>query len=318
MMFGRGGSHSPQSLFLEEHVGPDPPFVFLHGLGGTHRYWTSGPLPFPPRSIYLDLLGYGDSPRPLFRYTVDRHLAALHETLVGQAPFILVGHSLGAALAMFYAVRYPAQVRALILIGLPHYEGRRIAYRWLRRKPSGWFMTNMLVTAAACLVTRRLLGRLLPHLLRDYPKEIAEDLVKHNLMSSTTSLWEVLYRHDLAAEADALPERIPVLCLHGIKDSTAPLDGVLRLASPRPNWRVRVLHGADHHPWLSARDECVAALDETAALVGSFQCAPGWPRSGHIDPPTLGPSALLRQRVVSEPKAEKPLREKGSSPWVAT
>ena len=279
-MFGRVDNHGLQSLFLEEHFGPDPPFVFLHGLGGTHRYWTSGPLAFPPRSTYLDLLGYGDSPRPLFRYTVDRHLFALRETLVGRAPFILVGHSLGAALALVYAVRYPAQVKALILIGLPHYEERRIAFRWLRRKPSGWIMTNMLVTAAACLVTRRLLGRLLPHLLRDYPKEIAEDLVKHNLMSSTTSLWEVLYRHDLAAEADALPERVPVLCLHGSNDSTAPLDGVLRLASPRPNWDVRVLQGADHHPWLNARDECEASLNETAALLRSIQPAAGCPRSG--------------------------------------
>jgi len=299
-LFTRGGRNGPQTLFLTEHHGPDPPFVFLHGLGGTHRYWTSRPVALRPRSIYLDLLGFGDSPRPLVRYTVDRHLAALHETLVGQAPFILVGHSLGAALALVYAARYPAEVEALILIGLPHYEEGRTAFRWLRRKPSGWFMTNMLVTAAACLVTRRLLGRLLPHLLHDYPREIAEDLVKHNLMSSTTSLWEVLYRHDLAADADALPERVPVLCLHGTNDSTAPLDGVLRLASPRPNWGVRLLQGADHHPWLRATDECEAALNEVAALVQSFHPATLGEKStrGHSDLTSgpFGTSATERRK----------------------
>lgn len=67
MMFGRGGSHSPQSLFLEEHGGPDPLFVFLHGLGGTHRYWTSGPLSSSPRSI--DLSSVTGTPPDLFSDT---------------------------------------------------------------------------------------------------------------------------------------------------------------------------------------------------------------------------------------------------------
>lgn len=241
--------------------------VFLHGLGGTHRYWTISPLGVPHRSIYPDLLGFGDSPRPLIRYTVDRHLGALHHTLSPQAPFVLVGHSMGAALALIYAARHPEQVQALVLIGLPHYGDRKSAYRWLRRHPQGWLMTNMVVTAAACVVTRRLLGRLLPHLLRHYPREIAEDLVKHNLMSSTTSLWEVLYRHDLAVDADALPATVPVLCLHGNDDTTAPLGGVRDLASGRPNWQVRCLDGGDHHPWLRDPHACAAAVSDIAALV---------------------------------------------------
>ena len=62
----------------------------------------------------------------------------------------------------------------------------------------------MVLTAVACVVTRRLVGRLLPRLLRDLAPEVARDLVEHNLMSSTTSLWNVLHRSDLAAEADLL------------------------------------------------------------------------------------------------------------------
>jgi len=45
-------------------------------------------------------------------------------------------------------------------------------------------------------------GRWLPHLVRD--------LVLHNMASSTTSMWDVLYRHDLRrAEAAALPPDLP-------------------------------------------------------------------------------------------------------------
>lgn len=252
-------------LYIVDRPGPGPSVVFLHGLGGTHRYWTTSPVDGSHRSIYPDLFGFGASPRPLIRYTVDRHLAALHDTLSGQAPFILVGHSLGAALALIYAARNPEQVQALVLIALPHYGERKSTNRWLRRHPQGWFMTNMVVTAAACLVTRRLLGRLLPRLLRDYPRQVAEDLVKHNVMASTTSLWEVLYHHDLTADADTLPASVPVL--HGTKDTTAPLEQVQSLASRRPNWQLRRLDGVDHHPWLRDPDICTAAISEIAALV---------------------------------------------------
>lgn len=238
-----------------------PRFVFLHGLGGTHRYWTcAGPV--VPGAVYLDLLGFGDSPRPLARYTVDRHLAALRGVLAGGQRYILVGHSLGAALALAYAARYPEDVDGLVLISPPHYGGRRRAFRWMRRHPRGWVSTNMLVTAAACVVTRRALGRLMPRLLRTFPREVAEDLVKHNMMSSTTSLWNVLYRRNLTEDAATLPEWLPVLCIHGTADTTAPVDGARRLAADRANWRLALLPGVDHHPWLRAPEACAALLAE--------------------------------------------------------
>ena len=59
--------------------------VLLHGLGGTHRYWTCGPVPFAlsgHRTVLIDLLGFGESPKPWFRYSVERHVAALHASLV--------------------------------------------------------------------------------------------------------------------------------------------------------------------------------------------------------------------------------------------
>ena len=256
------------SLHRVERPGQGPSVVFLHGLGGTHRYWTAAsPADDAYHSIYLDLLGFGDSPRPLIRYTIGRHLAALHDSISPDAPVVLVGHSLGAALALIYAARHPEQVQALVLIGLPHYGDSPSVYRWLRRHPPGWFMTNMVVTAATCVITRRLLGRVLPYLLRNYPREVAEDLVKHNLMSSTTSLWEVLYRHDLTGDADTTPDHIPVLCLHGTNDTTAPFDQVQRLAFGRTNWQVRSHNGGDHHPWLRDHDACAAAITEIAALV---------------------------------------------------
>jgi len=100
----------------------------------------------------------------------------------------------------------------------------------------------------------------MPVLLPDIPRSISRDLVKHTFLSSTTSMWEVLYRHDLAEEASALPAELPVLCLHGALDNSAPFDGVLRLAAGRLNWHVTLLEGVDHHPWLRQPGRCYEAI----------------------------------------------------------
>lgn len=240
--------------------------VFLHGLGGTQRYWTCGPLPLEftgRRTVLIDLLGFGDSPRPWFRYTLDRHLEALHSSLRDKGNMTLVGHSLGAVLAVAYAARFPSSVRRLVLISLPYFGTERNAYAWFRRKPGGWIFTNMAATALACMISRRLAGRWLPLLLPDIPRPIAEDLVKHNVMSSTTSLWEVLYRHDLLTDIAALPPLLPVHCVHGTSDDTAPVEGLHMLSKQRNEWRIDILDGVDHHPWLRREARCREILAQS-------------------------------------------------------
>lgn len=243
--------------------------VLLHGLGGTHRYWTCGPVPFELwgyRTTLVDLLGFGQSPRPWIRYSVERHVAALHASLAGERCITLVGHSLGAALALAYAARHPSVVRRLVLISLPNFGGVEHAAAWFSQQPAGWIYTNMWATALACVLSRRVVGRLLPRLLRDIPREVAEDLVAHNMVSSTSSLWEVIYRHDLRADAEAISQMLPVLMLHGAADLTAPLAKAQQLATGRATWEMRVLGGVDHHPWLRAPSVCLQHIKEWISM----------------------------------------------------
>lgn len=237
--------------------------TFLPGLGGTTRYWTSTSTPpvfQHTRTELVDLYGFGQSPRPWCRYTVERHVAALARTLEPGLPRVLIGHSLGAALALIFAARHPDRVQALCLMGLPDYGSQAGAIEWFARQRGGWIYTNMLATALACLVTRRVDGRWLPHLVRDVPPEVAHDLVLHNMASSTTSLWDVLYRHDLRGEAALLRAGMPVTCVHGIRDVTAPPARVAELSARFPHWR-HVLLDVDHHPWLRAPAVCHAEIE---------------------------------------------------------
>jgi pimeloyl-ACP methyl ester carboxylesterase len=216
--------------------------------------------------MLIDLFGFGRSPRPFTRYTLETHVAALETVLVGREPFVLVGHSLGAALAVSYAARHPRDVTSLVLVGLPAYGGRQGAIRWLRHGLRGWFLTNMVLTAVACVTTRRLLGPFLPRVIRDVPTEVARDLVEHNFMSSTTSLWNVLYRRDTASDLDVLPHDFPVLFIHGADDATAPIDPIRRLAAGGSGRRLIEFEGVDHHPWLRRPSDCADAIATTAAI----------------------------------------------------
>lgn len=103
--------------------------VFVHGLASSHHMWqpvlkrlTNEKI----RVISLDLLGFGDSPKPAWqRYDAKVHARSLRRTLRRlqvTSPVIIVGHSLGSLVAIKYAAMYPWAVDRLILCSPPFYE----------------------------------------------------------------------------------------------------------------------------------------------------------------------------------------------------
>jgi pimeloyl-ACP methyl ester carboxylesterase len=241
-----------------------PPVVFLAGLGGTTRYWERRvvPLSATHRLLLIDLLGFGRSPKPWATYTVERHVAELHRVLGDRDDLTLVGHSFGAIAAVVYAARYPEAVARLVLLSLPYFGSEARAIRYFRSGavPGGWLMTNAALAAVTCILTRRVVRRALPRFLPDMPREILDDLVLHTWRSSTSTLWEGIYRYDLARDAERLPAALPVLLLHGDRDTTAPLEGARRLAAHHQNATLIVLPGVDHHPLLRDPVRCLEAI----------------------------------------------------------
>ncbi len=252
-------------LLHHRELGRNGPLIaFLPGVGGTTRYFESrvAPLATEYRLLLVDPLGFGRSPKPWVRYSVDRHVAELRRVLERRGPVTLVGHSFGAILAVAYAARFPDAVEGMVLIGLPHFGGEESALRYFGQRPGPdrWFFTHIGLAALACLVTRRLLGRVLPLLLPDLPREVAEDLVQHTWRSSTSTMWECVYRHDVALDAARLRPGLPVTLLHGALDLTAPLSGVERLVASHPRWSLQVFPEGNHHLFLQSAESCLEAL----------------------------------------------------------
>jgi pimeloyl-ACP methyl ester carboxylesterase len=113
---GRRGELAPcwATLSGRSHGARDAhgcPLVLLHGLTFDHHMWDPmlTLLPGSHRAIALDLPGHGDSPS-LRRGGLRPVVAAIHDAVLdaGLTAPIVVGHSIGGALATVYASQHPA------------------------------------------------------------------------------------------------------------------------------------------------------------------------------------------------------------------
>jgi len=254
------GRRSGEALYIKEMGGGPRTLVFIAGLGGTTRYWEAriGPLCRSHRIILVDLLGFGESPKPWTKYDIERHVGALEGAISDLGPITIVGHSLGALVATAYAARHPERIEGVVLVSLPYFGSQDAAYEYMRNGPmkDGFVYTNLFLVMLACIISRRVLGKLLPYFIRDLPREVVADVLKHTWRSSTSSLWEVVYRYDAAVDLQALVPTTRLLLIHGSDDLMAPVKSVEELAAHFPNLELAVLEGLDHHPFLREPEKC--------------------------------------------------------------
>ena len=109
-------------IFLSETGERSAPLVLLvHGLGQNGlRDWISivPALEEHYRVLLIDLPGFGNSPAPNKKLSPTRYADLLHfvKPYFSSEPIAVVGHSLGGAVALRYAHRYPDDVNQIALI----------------------------------------------------------------------------------------------------------------------------------------------------------------------------------------------------------
>ncbi len=113
-----------------EVVGEGPPIVLCHGITATRRYVVHGSRVLERAGHEVasyDARGHGESdPAPPEGGYVYPELVGDLERVVtaaiGEEPFVLAGHSMGAHTAVAYALRRPERLAGLVVIG-PTYTG---------------------------------------------------------------------------------------------------------------------------------------------------------------------------------------------------
>jgi pimeloyl-ACP methyl ester carboxylesterase len=110
------------ALYVDDDGAGGIPVILLHSFGGDSSHWatTLDHLRHHRRALALDLRGHGKSGRPRdMDYSLGAFVRDL-EFVVKELKlerFVLVGHSLGAAVANAYAGKHPKQVAGLVLVG---------------------------------------------------------------------------------------------------------------------------------------------------------------------------------------------------------
>ncbi len=104
-----------------QEAGEGPAVIMLHGNFASKRWYHEQlrHLPDSYHKVALDLPNFGDSdplPGGISLGAYADFLGAFIKELLGEKPFILLGHSLGGLVAQIYAARQPATLRGLVLI----------------------------------------------------------------------------------------------------------------------------------------------------------------------------------------------------------
>lgn len=103
--------------------GQKPTAVFLHGLSGLADVWRETVDALGggrPHCVALDQRGHGHSPRPSSGYAIGRYVQDATELIsdLGAEPIHLVGHSMGARVALVLAARAPQLVRSVAILDI--------------------------------------------------------------------------------------------------------------------------------------------------------------------------------------------------------
>jgi pyruvate dehydrogenase E2 component (dihydrolipoamide acetyltransferase) len=235
------------------------PVVLLHGFGGDLNNWlfNTDKLAERRRVYALDLPGHGESSKDVGAGDLAGFAAALGGFLdqVGAGRSHLVGHSMGGAVALAYALDRPDRVASLTLVaaaGLgteinPDYiDGFVAAER--RRELKG---VLELLYADQGLVSRTMVDDVLRYKRLDGVQEALARVAGAMYPSGRQTTV-------LTSELDRLG--VPVLVVWGEQDRVLPAAHAEAL---RGRGRVELLAGAGHSPHMEA-------ANEVNRLVGAF------------------------------------------------
>lgn len=134
------------ALHVAVDEGSGPVVVLLHGIASSSVTFANV-VPLisgSHRVIALDLLGFGESPMPEgATYTVEEHAASVLRTLRRlrlREPVVLVGHSMGALIAIRIAATTPRRVSKLVIVSPPVYVTPNAVGDWRDRAALGAYL----------------------------------------------------------------------------------------------------------------------------------------------------------------------------------
>jgi pimeloyl-ACP methyl ester carboxylesterase len=221
------------------------PVLFLHGFADS---WHSFELVLPhlPASIHAFALtqrGHGDASQPATGYGI-REFAAdvvgfMDATRLRRV--VLVGHSMGSAVALRFAIDHPARLQGLVLVSASPNMGATVAAREF------WDTTLSKLTDPVDPALVR--GMTESMLVQPVPQAFLDRSVKEGL-KVPAFVWKAAFEARWRREGDYSSQldriKAPTLIVWGDRDDRYPRADQDALASAITGSRLLVYQGAGH------------------------------------------------------------------------
>jgi pimeloyl-ACP methyl ester carboxylesterase len=242
--------------FIE--MGQGLPLLFLHGLGGSWKDWTANLQSFCSsyQVMAIDFPGFGDSDKPEVDYSIE-WLTVMVENFLQERKLNqirVVGHSMGALVALNLAARPDSRVKILTVIDAVGIGDK------------AEFLSHAL--------TKRIMGpdsrwESIEEVLKDEFKSMIEGFIKGQKPRTSKEFFESVPKSPFTGKPllpmtppvqmsasiidfDIGPRlsliRQPTLILWGAKDPIAPPQDASYLKSKIPQATLLMLEGCGHSP----------------------------------------------------------------------
>ena len=255
--------------------GEGPPVVLVHGNMVSQRdFEASGLMERLARNhrvIAFDRPGFGHSSRPRDRlWTPTAQAELLHAALaqLGIEQAVVVGHSMGAMVALALALDHPEDVRRLVLLGGYYYPTARVDA--LLTAPVALPLLGDVMRYTVTAVSARLLLKGLVRAMfapRDVPSDFMATLSREMMVrpiqlraNAEDAAFMIPQAKASAARHQEL--RMPVAILAGAQDKVIDVEAnAERLHREIGGSTLVIVAGAGHMVHHAAPDEVVAAID---------------------------------------------------------
>ena len=246
-----------EAVCVEQGAGD--PLLLVHGWGAAASHWRRvwGRLVPRYRCLAPDLPGWGLSEKPDVPYTMEWYADWLADLLEarGASPAMVVGHSMGATIALALAQRHPTRVSRLALLN-PIVRGEDGV------KAETRLLTKPVIRMLAFPFTRA--RWFLRYIARNFTEGRAMEegdllLIARGTYASMTRTLDSLKRIDLTPALDSI--RCPALVVGTDADREVP-PAQSDLAARIPGARRKTIQGSGHIPILEQPERTAAILTD--------------------------------------------------------
>jgi pimeloyl-ACP methyl ester carboxylesterase len=227
--------------------------LLIHGIGeNAARDWQEL-IPKLARDYHVvtfDLPGFGRSSGGNKAYTPENYVAFV-KFVAGKytkGPFVLIGHSMGGAVALRYAATYPDDVQGLVIADVPGILHRQSYSQYLSHLGIG-AVPNFYPNQKEHL--HNLVGNLLGAVAKMQPDldlVMASPMLRDKVLDGNPAKIAglALVLEDFSGSIQRV--RVPVLVIWGAKDPIAPLRTGKVLAANLAQAQLKVLPDSAHTP----------------------------------------------------------------------